>query len=176
MHDEFINKSDLSDLELRLLSKALEKSHHYVEQERNIERDWNEVTSVSLCLKFPQKDSIIGYACVNLIGRKDSFFKLDRFNVSILSADFTLMADMSHGARLHYGAYGGPTFEFPFICTEEWQSGMYEILIHDDDDDSMLVIEFFLGDDTYPPHSYVCRDNETEEVDVRFHQIINNQN
>lgn len=160
--------------ELRLLLKELEKNHQFVEQERNVDRDWNQVTSVSLSLKFPLKDSIIGDARVDLIGRKCAFFKLDRFNVSILSADSTLMADMSHTAKLHYGAFDGPTFEFPFICTEEWEPGMYEILIHDDEDDSVLVIEFFLGDDSYPPHSYVCRDNETEEVDVRFHQNINN--
>jgi len=160
--------------ELRSLLKALEKNHQFVEQERNVDHDWNQVTSVLLRLRFPSKDSIIGDACVDLIGRKGAFFKLDRFNVSILSADSTLMADMSQTAKLHYGAFDGPTFEFPFICTEEWEPGMYEILIHDDEDDSVLVIEFFLGDDSFPPHSYVCRDNETEEVDVRFHLNINN--
>ena len=160
--------------ELRSLLKALEKNHQFVEQERNVDHDWNQVTSVLLRLRFPSKDSIIGDACVDLIGRKGAFFKLDRFNVSILSADSTLMADMSQTAKLHYGAFDGPTFEFPFICKEEWESGMYEILIHDDEDDSVLVIEFFLGDDSYPPHSYVCRDNETKEVDVRFHLNINN--
>lgn len=166
------NKEQILPKELRSLLKALEKNHQFVEQERNVDRDCNQVTSVSLSLKFPPKDSINGDARVDLIGRKDAFSKLDRFNVSILSADSTLMADMSHTAKLHYGAFDGPTFEFPFICTEEWESGMYEILIHNDEDDSVLVIEFFLGDDSYPPHSYVCRDNETEEVDVRFHLII----
>ena len=168
------NKEQLLPKELKSLLKALEKNHQFVEQERKVDRDWNQVTSVLLRLRFPSKDSIIGNACVDLIGRKGTFFKLDRFDVSILSADSTLMADMSHTARLHYGTFDGPTFEFPFICTEEWETGMYEILIHDDEDDSVLVIEFFLGDDSYPPHSYVCRDNETEEVDVRFHLNINN--
>ena len=168
------NKEQQLPKELRSLVKALEKNQQFVEQERNVERDWNQVTSVSLSLKFPPKDSIIGDARVDLIGRKGTFFKLDRFNVSILSADSALMADMSHTARLHYGAFGGPTFEFPFVYTEKWEPGMYEILIHDDDDDSVLVIEFFFGDDSYPPHSYVCRDNETEDVDVRFHLNINN--
>ena len=168
------NKEQLLPKELKSLLKALEKNHQFVEQERKVDRDWNQVTSVLLRLRFPSKDSIIGNACVDLIGRKGTFFKLDRFDVSILSADSTLMADMSHTARLHYGTFDGPTFEFPFICTEEWEPGMYEILIHDDEDDSVLVIEFFLGDDSYPPHSYVCRDNETEEVDVRFHLNINN--
>ena len=168
------NKEQMLPKELRSLLKALEKNHQFVEQERNVEREWNQVTSVLLRLRFPSKDSIIGDACVDLIGRKGAFFKLDRFNVSILSADSTLMADMSQTAKLHYGAFDGPTFEFPFICTEEWEPGMYEILIHDDEDDSVLVIEFFLGDDSFPPHSYVCRDNETEEVDVRFHLNINN--
>lgn len=79
--------------DLRILLKAIEKNYQFVEQERNVERDWNQVTSVSLSLKFPLKDSIIGDARVDLIGRKDAFFKLDRFNVSILSADTTLMAD-----------------------------------------------------------------------------------
>lgn len=161
--------------ELRALLKALEKNYQFVEQERNVERDWNQVTSVLLHLKFPGKDSIIGDAHVDLIGRKEAFLKLDRFDVSILSADQTLMADMSHTAQLHYGEYGGPTLEFPFICAEDWQPGIYEMLIHDDDDGSMLVIEFSLGDDTYPYHSYVCRDNDTdtEEVDVRFHLRTN---
>jgi len=168
------NKEQMLPKELRSLLKALEKNHQFVEQERNVDHDWNQVTSVLLRLRFPSKDSIIGDACVDLIGRKGAFFKLDRFNVSILSADSTLMADMSQTAKLHYGAFDGPTFEFPFICTEEWEPGMYEILIHDDEDDSVLVIEFFLGDDSFPPHSYVCRDNETEEVDVRFHLNINN--
>ena len=168
------NKEQMLPKELRSLLKALEKNHQFVEQERKVDRDWNQVTSVLLRLRFPSKDSIIGNACVDLIGRKGAFFKLDRFNVSILSADSTLMADMSQTAKLHYGAFDGPTFEFPFICTEEWEPGMYEILIHDDEDDSVLVIEFFLGDDSFPPHSYVCRDNETEEVDVRFHLNINN--
>lgn len=45
----------------------------------------------------------------------------------------------------------------------------HNLLIHDDDDDSMLVIEFSLDDNSYPAHSFVWRDNETEEVDVRFH-------
>lgn len=166
------NKEQILPKELKSLLKALEKNHQFVEQERNVERGWNQVTSVLLRLRFPSKDSIIGDACVDLIGRKGAFFKLDRFNVSILSADSTLMADMSHTAILHYGAFDGPTFEFPFICTEEWEPGMYEILIHDDEDDSVLVIEFFLSDDSYPPHSYVCRDNKTEEVDVRFHLYI----
>ena len=168
------NKEQILPKELKSLLKALEKNHQFVEQERKVDRDWNQVTSVLLRLRFPSKDSIIGNACVDLIGRKGAFFKLDRFNVSILSADSTLMADMSQTAKLHYGAFDGPTFEFPFICTEEWEPGMYEILIHDDEDDSVLVIEFFLGDDSFPPHSYVCRDNETEEVDVRFHLNINN--
>lgn len=168
------NKEQMLPKELRSLLKALEKNHQFVEQERNVDHDWNQVTSVLLRLRFPSKDSIIGDACIDLIGRKGAFFKLDRFNVSILSADSTLMADMSQTAKLHYGAFDGPTFEFPFICTEEWEPGMYEILIHDDEDDSVLVIEFFLGDDSFPPHSYVCRDNETEEVDVRFHLNINN--
>ena len=168
------NKEQILPKELKSLLKALEKNHQFVEQERKVDRDWNQVTSVLLRLRFPSKDSIIGNACVDLIGRKGAFFKLDRFDVSILSADQTLMADMSQTAKLHYGAFDGPTFEFSFICTEEWEPGMYEILIHDDEDDSVLVIEFFLGDDSYPPHSYVCRHNETEEVDVRFHLNINN--
>ena len=168
------NKEQILPKELKSLLKALEKNHQFVEQERKVDRDWNQVTSVLLRLRFPSKDSVIGDACVDLIGRKGALFKLDRFNVSILSADSTLMADMSQTAKLHYGAFDGPTFEFPFICTEEWEPGMYEILIHDDEDDSVLVIEFFLGDDSFPPHSYVCRDNETEEVDVRFHLNINN--
>lgn len=167
-------KEQLLPKELKSLLKALEKNHQFVEQERKVDRDWNQVTSVLLRLRFPSKDSIIGNACVDLIGRKGAFFKLDRFDVSILSADQTLMADMSQTAKLHYGAFDGPTFEFSFICTEEWEPGMYEILIHDDEDDSVLVIEFFLGDDSYPPHSYVCRHNKTEEVDVRFHLNINN--
>lgn len=168
------NLEQILPKELRSLLKALEKNHQFVEQERNVDHDWNQVTSVLLRLRFPSKDSIIGDACVDLIGRKGAFFKLDRFNVSILSVDSTLLADMSHTAKLHYGTFDGPTFEFPFICTDEWERGMYEILIHDDEDDSVLVIEFFLGDDSYPPHCYVCRDNETEEVDVRFHLNINN--
>ena len=167
-------KGQLLPKDLRILFKALEKNRHFVERERNVDRDWNKVTSVSLNLKFPPKESIIGDARVDLIGRKDAYFKLDRFNVSILSSDSTLMADMSHTAKLHYGVFGGPTFEFPFICAEEWEPGLYEILIHDDDDDSVLVIEFFLGDDSYPPYGYVCRNNKTEEVDVRFHLNIDN--
>ena len=172
MNEKRLNHQPLpGDLEQML--ETIARRRQYVEQERHVERDWNQVTSVSLNLTFPPEDSIIGEARVDLIGRKDAYLKLDRFNVSILSADSTLMADMSHTARLHYGVCSVPTYEFPFICTDEWQSGMYEILIHDGDDDSVLVIEFYLGDDSYPPHSYVCRDNGTEEVDVRFHLNTN---
>ena len=59
--------------DLRLLLKALEKNRQFVEQERNVDRDWNQVTSVSLNLRFPPKDSIIGDARIDLIGRKDAF-------------------------------------------------------------------------------------------------------
>lgn len=106
-------KGQLLPKDLRILLKALEKNRHFVERERNVDRDWNKVTSVSLNLKFPPKESIIGDARVDLIGRKDTYFKLDRFNVSILSANSTIMADMSHTAKLHYGAYDGPHFRVP---------------------------------------------------------------
>lgn len=152
--------------------EQLDLHQRFIQQERDVERDWNQVTSVLLCLKFPPKESAIGKARVELIGRKGAFFKLDRFVVFIYSADSTLMADTDHKAMLHYGEFGGPTFEFPFWCIKDWQNGVYNMIIHDDDDGSMLVIEFFLGDDTYPSRSYVCRDNETEEVDVRFHLQI----
>ena len=78
------------------------------------------------------------------------------------------MAD-TKTAQLSYGACGGPCIEFPFWYIEDWASGIYNLIIHDDKDDSMLAIEFFLGDDNYPARSFVWRDNETEEVDVRFH-------
>ena len=97
------NKEQILPKDLRLLLKALEKNHQFVEQERNVDHDWNQVTSVLLRLRFPSKDSIIGDACVDLIGRKGAFFKLDRFNVSILSADSTLMADMSHNQTSLWG-------------------------------------------------------------------------
>lgn len=166
------NKETVPPEVLQQFQELLAKRERYVEQERNVERDWNQVTSVSLCLKFPPKESAIGEGRVELIGRKEAFFKLDRFVVFIYSADSTLMADTDHKAMLHYGEFGGPTFEFPFWCIKDWQNGVYDMMIHDNDDGSMLVIEFFLGYDTYPSRSYVCRDNETEEVDVRFHLQI----
>lgn len=166
------NKETVPPEVLQQFQELLAKRERYVEQERNVVRDWNQVTSVSLCLKFPPKESAIGEGRVELIGRKEAFFKLDRFKVFIYSADSTLMADTDHKAMLHYGEFGGPTFEFPFWCIKDWQNGVYDMMIHDNDDGSMLVIEFFLGDDTYPSRSYVCRDNETEEVDVRFHLQI----
>lgn len=141
---------------------------HFLQQERNVERDWNQVTSVCLTLRFPKKDSAVGKAQIDIVGREKSFFKLDRFNASLYAADSTLMAD-TKTAQLSYGGCSGPCIEFPFWYIEDWTPGIYDLIIHDDDDDSMLVIEFYLGDDNYPARSYVWRDNETEEVDVRFH-------
>lgn len=66
-------KEQLLPKELKSLLKALEKNHQFVEQERKVDRDWNQVTSVLLRLRFPSKDSIIGNACVDLIGRKGAF-------------------------------------------------------------------------------------------------------
>ena len=148
--------------------EQLDLHQRFLKQERNVERDWNQVTSVCLTLQFPNKDSAVGKGQIDLVGTEKSFFKLDRFNAFIYAADSTLMAD-TNTARLSYGAYSGPSIEFPFWCIEDWEPGIYNLLIRDDDDDSMLVIEFFLGDDTYPTHSFVWRDNETDEVDVRFH-------
>lgn len=154
--------------DLRLLLKALEKNRQFVEQERNVDRDWNQVTSVCLTLQFPEKDSAIGMGQIDLVGREKSFFKLDRFNAFIYAADSTLMAD-TKTASLSYGACSGPSIKFPFWYIEDWAPGIYNLLIHDDDDDSMLVVDFSLDDDSQPAHSFVWRDNETEEVDVRFH-------
>ena len=78
------------------------------------------------------------------------------------------MAD-TKTASLSYGACSGPSIKFPFWYIEDWAPGIYNLLIHDDDDDSMLVVDFSLDDDSLPAHSFVWRDNETEEVDVRFH-------
>ncbi len=93
---------------------------------------------------------------------------MDRFNASIYAADSTLMAD-TKTASLSYGVCSGPSIKFPFWYIEDRTPGIYNLLIHDNDDDSMLVIDFPLDDDSHPAHSFVWRDNETEEVDVRFH-------
>ena len=148
--------------------KQLELHQCFLQQERDVERDWNQVTSVCLTLQFPEKDSAIGMAQIDLIGREKSFFKLDRFKAFIYASDSTLMAD-TKAATLSYGAYSGPSIKFPFWYIEGWEPGNYNLLIHDDDDDSMLAIEFSLDDNSYPSRSFVWRDNETEEVDVRFH-------
>ena len=158
-----INKED----EKKILEQ-LDLHQRFLQQERNVERDWNQVTSVCLTLHFPPKDSARGKAQIDLVGREKSFFKLDRFNAFIYAADSTLMAD-TKTASLSYGACSGPSIKFPFWYIEDWTPGIYNLLIHDDDDDSMLVVDFSLDDDSHPAHSFVWRDNETEEVDVRFH-------
>lgn len=148
--------------------EQLDLHQRFLQQERDVERDWNQVTSVCLTLQFPEKDSAIGMGQIDLVGREKSFFKLDRFNAFIYAADSTLMAD-TKTASLSYGACSGPSIKFPFWYIEDWAPGIYNLLIHDDDDDSMLVVDFSLDDDSQPTHSFVWRDNETEEVDVRFH-------
>ena len=148
--------------------EKLELHQRFLQQERNVERDWNQITSVCLTLKFPKKDPPIGRAQIDLIGRENAFFKLDRYKAFLYSSDSTLLAD-TKTSQLSYGGCSGPTIEFPFWYIDDWEPGVYTLLINDDDDDSMLAIEFSLGDDDYPTHSFVWRDNETEEVDVRFH-------
>jgi len=156
-----------SEMKQQFLRK-LNLHQQFLQQERHVERDWNEITSVCLTLQFPDIDAAIGKAQIDLIGREKSFFDLERFIASLYAADSTLMAD-TKTAKLSYGACGGPCIEFPFWHIEDWAPGIYDLIIQDADDDSMLVIEFSLGDDDYPTHSFVWRDNETEEVDVRFH-------
>ena len=160
-------KPSSSEMKQQFLRK-LNLHQQFLQQERNIERDWNEITSVCLTLQFPEIDAAIGKAQIDLIGREKSFFDLERFNASLYAADSTLMAD-TKTAKLSYGACDGPCIEFPFWYIEDCAPGIYNLIIQDADDDSMLVIEFSLGDDDYPTHSFVWRDNETEEVDVRFH-------
>lgn len=88
--------------------EQLDLHHRFLQQERNVERDWNQVTSVCLTLQSPKKNSAIGEAQIDLVGREKSFFKLDRFNAFIYAADSTLMAD-TRTANLSYGACSGPS-------------------------------------------------------------------
>jgi hypothetical protein len=71
MKQEFIKKLNLHQL--------------FLQQERNIERDWNQVTSVCLTLQFPEPDSAIGKAQIDLVGREKSFFDYERFKASTCS-------------------------------------------------------------------------------------------
>ena len=80
--------------------EQLDIHQRFLQQERDVERDWNQVTSVCLTLQFPEKDSAIGMAQIDLIGRDKSFFKLDRFKAFIYAADSTLMADTKNAAFL----------------------------------------------------------------------------
>ena len=97
-----------------LYNYALLKLHlQGFQQERQVERDWNEITSVCLTLQFPEIDAAIGKAQIDLIGREKTFFDLERFNASLYAADSTLMAD-TKTAKLSYGACDGPCIEFPF--------------------------------------------------------------
>ena len=100
------------ELEQQFIEK-LNQHQQFLQQERDVERDWNEITSVCLTLQFPEIDAAIGKAQIDLIGREKSFFDLERFNASLYAADSTLMAD-TKTAQLSYGACDGPCIEFPF--------------------------------------------------------------
>ena len=90
---------------MKQILEQLELHYRFLQQERDVERDWNQVTSVCLTLQFPEKDSAIGMGQIDLVGREKSFFKLDRFNAFIYAADSTLMAD-TKTASLHIASFG----------------------------------------------------------------------
>lgn len=100
------------ELEQQFIEK-LNQHQQFLQQERDVERDWNEITSICLTLQFPDIDTAIGKAQIDMVGREKSFFKLDRFNASLYATDSTLMAD-TKTAQLSYGACDGPCIEFPF--------------------------------------------------------------
>ena len=105
-------KPSSSEMKQQFLRK-LNLHQQFLQQERNIEHDWNEITSVCLTLQFPEIDAVMRKAQIDLIGREKSFFDLERFNASLYAADSTLMAD-TKTAKLSYGACDGPCIEFPF--------------------------------------------------------------
>lgn len=54
-------KPSSSEMKQQFLRK-LNLHQQFLQQERNVERDWNEITSVCLTLQFPEIDAVIGKA------------------------------------------------------------------------------------------------------------------
>jgi len=57
---------------MKQILEQLELHYRFLQQERDVERDWNQVTSVCLTLQFPEKDSAIGMGQI-VIQRQPAF-------------------------------------------------------------------------------------------------------
>ena len=107
------------------------------EKEEEVDNSWNEICAVSL--ELAPSDSI---AVINLKGRKDSFFKLDRFTCFVYDESFRLMFNTYSNCMVSRGKTNWVTFQVP--CSVTWDSNSCTLLVHDDDDDSLLRIIFTL--------------------------------
>lgn len=120
-----------------------------VKPDVEVDNAWNEVCSVSMNLSLnKQRRCKNGEFTIDLKARKDAFFKLDRFYCYLYNADGQPIVNRQSG----YGKYRGKTnwFSFQIPCENIWQEGTYTLLLHDDDDDSLLRIIFTLDGDTAP--------------------------
>lgn len=99
----------------------------------------NEICAVSLELAPSE-----GFAVIHLKGRKNSFFKLDRFSCFVYDESFRLMFNTNSNCMVSRGKTNWVTFLVP--CSVTWDSDSYTLLVHDDDDDSLLRIIFTLDE------------------------------
>lgn len=105
---------------------------------------WNQVYAISLELPLGKDCRCVKkLATVNIKGVEESFFKLDRFSCWVYTETLTSMFNSQNGCRKFHGGSRWVTIEVP--CDKVWESGKYTLLIHDDDDDSLIRMVFTLG-------------------------------
>lgn len=66
------SNTEIPEQEMQQFLEQLDLHQRFLKQERNVERDWNQVTSVCLTLQFPNKDSAVGKGQIDLVGDRKS--------------------------------------------------------------------------------------------------------
>lgn len=135
-----------SEEEMKALAKALVESGHYdKEPDQDDGNWWNQIYAISLDLPLTKNNHCIKRTVtITLKGVNDTFFKLDRFKCFMYTDTFKKMFDTNSHCMIDRGKTNWVTFKI--ICGKVWKPGAYTLLVHDDDDDSLLRIIFSLGE------------------------------
>lgn len=137
-------RMSFSEEDMAALAIALVESGHYDKDPGQDDGNWwNQIYAVSLDLPLTKNNHCVKRtATITLKGINDAFFKLDRFNCFVYTGAFKKMFDMKNQCMVSRGKTNWVTFQI--TCGKIWEPGKYTLLVHDDDDDSLLRIIFSL--------------------------------
>ena len=140
-------RMSFSEEEMKALAKALVESGRYDKEPDQDEGNWwNQIYAISLDLPLTKNNHCIKRTLtITLKSVNDAFFKLDRFKCFMYTDTLKKMFDTNSHCMIGRGKTNWVTFKI--ICGKVWKPGAYTLLVHDDDDDSLLRIRFSLGED-----------------------------